>query len=181
MNHHDDLDRPYLHSLGKQWGMDKLESIARYSRTAIYQWRPSRGYVPPEAALRVCEFAETLGFTVEALCPDLPWHLVYPGRDRRSTYVGTAALAMSPDDMVREIGVAVVAKVCGKSRQAVYDALRMDKPPVWLALGTEQASERRFLAEDFRPDLPWWPLYNRRHTVMPLDEKHQRKFLQLVK
>ena len=153
-------DRPYLESLFKAWGMDKLELVTRYQRSAIYQWRPSRVAVPPEAALRVCELAEPLGYYVETLCPKLPWRLVYGGRDRRKTYEALADIS-DVEAVVKDVGVTEVARAAERSRQNVYDAMRAEQCPVWLALALEKASDQRYLVEDFRPELPWWPLYTR--------------------
>jgi DNA-binding transcriptional regulator YdaS (Cro superfamily) len=160
-------DKPYLEGLFKSWGMDKLEVVTHYSRATIYQWKPSRVGVPAEAALRVCELAQSEGYFVERLCPALPWHLVYGGRNRRKSYKGladTTQLAV----VVKEIGVTAVARAAGRSRQNVYDAVTAESCPVWLALAIEQASEQRYLVEDFRPELPWWQLYNRRELVVPV-------------
>jgi DNA-binding transcriptional regulator YdaS (Cro superfamily) len=151
-------DKPYLESLFKAWGMDKLEIVTRYPRTAIYQWRPSRTLVPAEAALRVCELAQSEGYYVEKLCPGLPWQLLYGGRDRRKSYDGLADTSRL-EDVIKEIGVTAVARAAGHSRQNVYNAMNLSKCPVWLALAIEEASGQRYLAEDFRPELPWWPLY----------------------
>lgn len=165
----DKLDMPYLEPLMKRWGMEKLEVVTHYSRTAIYQWKPSRVPVPAEVALRVSEFAETPSFEVEVLRPDLPWHLVYGGRDRRKSYEGVQVDAGDLDALVRHIGVTEVARAAGRSRQNVYNAARADnKCPAWLALAIEQASGQRHLVEDVRPELPWWPLYSRRERVYPL-------------
>jgi DNA-binding transcriptional regulator YdaS (Cro superfamily) len=163
-------DKPYLEGLFKPWGLDKLEIVTRYSRSTIYQWRPSRSPVPPEAALRVCELAEPLGYFVERLCPTLPWHLVYGGRGRRKTYEGLADTT-DLEALVKHIGVTEVSRVSGRSRQGIYDEMRAKRCSVWLALAIEQASEQHYLVEDLRPELPWWPLYNRRQQIGPVKER----------
>lgn len=160
-------DKPYLEGLIKAWGMDKLEIVSHYPRSAIYQWKPSRVGVPAEAALRVCELAEPLGFYVEKLCPALPWHLLYGGRNRRKSYEGLVD-AMQVDLIVKQVGVTEVSRAAGRSRQNIYDAMKAERCPVWLALAIEQASEQCYLVEDLRPELPWWPLYRRRETVAPV-------------
>jgi hypothetical protein len=160
-------DKPYLEGLFRAWGMEKLEIVTRYPRSAIYQWKPSRVGVPPEAALRVCELAEPEGFYVEKLCPTLAWHLVYGGRNRRKSYEGLADTTQL-ELVVKEVGVTEVARAAGRSRQNIYDAMKAEKCPVWLALALEQASGQRYLVEDFRPELPWWPLYMRREKVEPV-------------
>lgn len=157
-------DKPYLDGLIKEWGMDKLEIVSHYARSAIYQWRPSRVGVPPEAALRVCELAEPLGYFVEKLCPSLPWHIVHGGRNRRKTYEGLADTTQL-ELIVKLIGVTAISRAAGRSRQNIYDAMRAERCPVWLALGVEQASEQHYLVEDLRPELPWWPLYIRKARV----------------
>lgn len=171
MKESDQLDQPYLDLLTKKWGMDKLEIVSRYPRSAIYQWKPSRVGVPPEAALRICEYAEPLGFTVERLCPDLPWHLVYGGRDRRKGYDGLSVLETGAEAIVKDVSVSEVSKAAGRSRQNVYDAIKTDKCPVWLTLAVEQASDHHYLVEDLRPELPWWPLYGRKQQVYPVQRK----------
>lgn len=163
-------DKPYLEGLFKPWGLDKLEIVTRYTRNTIYQWRPSRATVPPEAALRVCELAEPLGYFVEKLCPTLPWHLVYSGRGRRKTYEGLIDTA-NLETLIKHIGVTEVARAAGRSRQNLYDAMKADKCAVWLALAIEQASEQHYLVEDLRPELPWWQLYNRREQMQPVRER----------
>lgn len=171
MRDDDQLDKPYLDPLIKKWGMDKLEIVSRYPRSAIYQWRPSRGAVPAEAALRIGELAERDGFNAERMCPDLPWYLVYSGRDRRKGYDGLGNLE-SCEAIVKSVGVTEVARAAGRSRQNVYDAMQAEKKtPVWLALAIEKASGQRYLVEDLRPELPWWPLYGRREQVYPLRER----------
>jgi DNA-binding transcriptional regulator YdaS (Cro superfamily) len=147
--------------------MEKLEIVTRYPRSAIYQWKPSRVSVPPEAALRVCELAEPQGFYVEKLCPTLPWHLVYGGRNRRTSYDGLVE-NMQLESIVKQIGVTEVSRAAGRSRQIVYDAVAAERCPVWLALAIEQASGQRYLVEDLRPELPWWPLYLRHEKVAPV-------------
>lgn len=166
MKKSDLLDKPYLDLLIKKWGMVKLEMVSQYSRTAIYQWKPSRVPVPAEAALRISEFAEPLGFMVERIRPDLAWHLLYAGRDRRAD--GTTGLKEGTGAIVKDIGITTIAKTAACSRQNVYQAIKADKCPVWLALACEQASGRRYLVEDLRPELPWWPLYKRREQVYPV-------------
>ncbi|HKX42705.1 MAG TPA: hypothetical protein VJO99_16230 [Burkholderiaceae bacterium] len=159
-------DELYLEGLIKAWGMRKLEIISGSPRSAIYQWRPSRSNVPPDAALRICAQAEPLGYYVEQLCPKLDWHLLYLGRDRRTSYKGLADI----DDIAavaKDIGVTRIARAARRSRQNVYDAMKAEQCPVWFALALERSSERRYLVEDFRPDLPWWPLYSRREMVQP--------------
>lgn len=169
MKFDDRLDQPYLESLIRKWGMEKLEMVTQYARTAIYQWKPSRVPVPADVALRVAELAGNQpGMNVEALRPDLPWHVVYKGRDRRSVYDG---FDVDPDDLdalVRHVGVTNISRECGRSRQAIYDASRADRCPVWLALAIEQASDHRYLVEDVRPELPWWTLYRRHEHVYPV-------------
>jgi DNA-binding transcriptional regulator YdaS (Cro superfamily) len=167
MKHEDGLDSSHLEALIREWGMEKLEIVSHYARTAIYQWRPSRVPVPPEAALRINELAEHIGFTVERLRPDLPWHLLYRGRDRRAM---SAKLVDDPSDLekvIKDIGVTDVANAAGRSRQNIYDAMKSERCPVWLALAIEQASGHRYLVEDLRPELPWYPLYSRREKVYP--------------
>lgn len=164
----DKLDQPFLEPLIKRWGMEKLEIVTRYSRSAIYQWKPSRVPVPAEAALRINEFNDVSGFEVELLRPDLPWHLIYGGRDRRKGYDGFLVDTNDIDAVVRRVGVTEVARAANRSRQNVYNAARSDHHPVWLALAIEQASGQKYLVEDVRPELPWWPLYSRRERVYPL-------------
>lgn len=160
-------DKPYLETLFKAWGMDKLEIVTRYPRAAIYQWKPSRTRVPAEAGLRVCELAQPEGYFIEKLCPDLSWHLLYGGRDRRKTYDGLADLTQL-EEVIKEVGVTAVARAADHSRQNVYNAMNSSKCPVWLALAIEEASGQRYLVEDFRPELPWWPLYHRREMMWPV-------------
>jgi DNA-binding transcriptional regulator YdaS (Cro superfamily) len=148
--------------------MEKLELVTHYARSAIYQWKPSRVPVPAEAALRVNELAEHLGFTVEGLRTDLPWHLVYGGRDRRAM---SKPLVDDPRDIeavIKDIGVTEVSRAADRSRQNIYDAMKAERCPVWLALAVEQASGHRYLVEDLRPELPWYPIYSRREKVYPL-------------
>ena len=161
-------DTPYLDPLIKLWGMDKLEVVSRYPRTAIYQWKPSRVGIPPEAALRIAELAEPLGFFVEKMCPTLHWCLVYGGRDRRTSYEGVLDL-VQVGEIIKSIGVTEVARVAGRSRQNIYDAMKADKCPVWLALAIEEASGQRYLVEDLRPELPWWTLYKRHEKAHPIN------------
>ena len=130
--------------------------------------------VPPEAALRVCELAESEGFYVERLCPTLPWHLLYAGRNRRKSYEGLSDTTQL-DIIVKEIGVTEVSRAAERSRQNIYDAMKAERCPVWLALAIEQASGQRYLVEDLRPELPWWPLYNRRNNIAPVRPKGSRK------
>lgn len=167
MNFNDAADRLYFAALIKKWGIRKVEKVSQFPRTTIYQWRPSRSTVPPEAALRVCEMpdAQALGYWVETLCPGLPWHLLYRGRDRRNTWDATAETL---EEAIKDVGVALVARTAGRSRQNIYEAIKYPRCPVWLALAVEEASASRYLVEDFRGDVPWWPLYERHKQALPL-------------
>lgn len=171
----DSLDRPYLADLIAKFGMPKIEHVTSAPRSAIYQWKPSRGAVPAEPALRINEFYEDLGFYVERLCPDLPWHLLYRGRDRRTGTDGLDVIALAVaegvnvlETVVKHVGVTNIARLANRSRQNIYEALKSERNPVWLILAVEEVSERRFLVEDFRPELPWWPLYQRHTKVRPV-------------
>lgn len=148
----DGLDDPYLGPLIEQWGMDKVALVTRSPATSIYQWKPSRGPVPAEAALLLAEFTNDERFAVERLQPELPWHLVYAGRDRRTSYEGIKDVVLSGniEQAVKELGVTDVARAADKSRQSVYEALKAVASPVWLVLAVEKASDHRFLVEDFR-------------------------------
>lgn len=163
-------DKPYLEGLFQPWGMEKLEFVTHYPRSAIYQWKPSRVGVPPEAALRVAEIAESEGYSVyivEKLCPSLHWHLLYAGRNRRKSYEGLVDLS-DLEGVVKDVGVTEVSRAAARSRQNVYDAMKAEKCSVWLALAIEEASGQRYLVEDLRGELPWYPLYSRREKVDPV-------------
>lgn len=173
MKYGDGLDCLHLAQPLAIWGIEKLERVTKYPRTSIYQWRPSRGPVPPEAALRVCEMPDAIALRlwVEKLCPGLPWHLLYGGRDRRSKYDGAAT---SVEEAIKQTGVTLVACAAERSRQNIYEAMRYPICPVWLALALEAASEARYLVEDIRSDLPWWPLYQRYQDAYPLSQSTMR-------
>lgn len=170
-------DVSYLDGLIKRWGMDKLEQIAGYPRTAIYQWRPSRVAIPAEAALRIQELTEEKDdFYVEKVCPTLNWGLLYGGRDRRVAYEGALLNGLTIEAAVKRIGVTEVARVVGRSRQNIYNGMAADKCPVWLALAIEEASGQLYLVEDFRPELPWYPLYTRRALAHPIPSAEVEAF-----
>lgn len=177
-----DADRPFLAPLIHLWGMKKVEKITGFTRNTIYQWKPSRGSVPPEVALRIAQHPEALqlGFWVETVCPGLPWSLVYRGPDRRTNW---NELDLDLEETIKAVGVSAVARAINRSRQNIYEAMKADRCPVWLALAIELASEQHYLVEDFRPDLPWWVLYNRHSTVVPVarDETENERVRQQLK
>lgn len=176
---------PFLYALIKRWGIEKLEFVTRYPRTAIYQWKPSRAGIPPEAALRIAELAQPFGFYVETMCPQLNWALVYGGRERRVSYDGV--FDEGPVDVkavVKCIGVTEIARTVKRSRMTIYTAMEAEKCPVWLALAIEEASGQLYLVEDFRPELPWYPLYNRLAqpgAAMPFDRSEAEAIRRTVK
>lgn len=151
----DPTARPYLGELIKKWGMARLSIITGYTPGSINEWSPARRRVPPDAALRLCAH-EDAGHAVEELCPGFPWHLIYPGPDRRTS---SDNLASNLEEAIKEVGVTPIARAAGRSDQDIDDAIGDALPPVWLVLALEQASAGRYLVEDWRADLPWFQLY----------------------
>lgn len=186
----DGLNDPYLSPLVDKWGWEKLEIVTNETRTTMYQWKPSRGAVPVEPAMRICAQpdAKALGFVLEAMCPEYPWAILYAGYGRRviDPTKPVRLDVLIPAKVVKEIGATEVSRwapravydpenpdAIGRTRQNVYEALRKDRCPVWLAFAIERASGGRYQVEDFRPSLPWHQLYNRRQEVQPVRRKER--------